>query len=754
LERGGDGFVTCSRIGHWAYSWPTREIHGQFNQRKAMKNAGSFGKALARLGAVAFALSVATASLDAQVVCGTYFGMANVNGTEARGDASAAVRVGSGYMFVANDEDNRFYLYLECAGGTPVGPVVPATPYWGWLDLTDMNPSHNFREVDVEATCRLGTSVTNIWMGSHSLNPSGVVRPNRYRVFGTVQNGSGAGTTLSYSGRHYDTLHVDIRTWDDAHASRYAIGYWQGIDPDHGGFNIEGLAFQWGSVQTAFVGLRGPLAPNGNALLFTVSNIHALVASGSTAAAIVGDPIELNLCGLGIRDIMATSSGYIIIGGDPADLVAPALESRIFTWSGIAGDRPVERAISYAGIVPLPNPEAIVADYSDPLGEFATIRVLSDDGGAGTFREISGTFGPGIGAPGALDLTFNPGTGANNNVMATAVQSDGKVLIGGSFTTVNGVSRTYIARLNTDGSVDTGFVPATLNGNVYALVVQPDGKIVIGGAFTTAGAYSRSRIARLTSVGAVDTSFNPGSGADWDVYTLALQADGSILAGGSFTVVGGVAHNYLARLNANGSVDNTYAPPMGAYVYAIAVQSDGKHVIGGDNTLVVGPSPRYYCARLNANGTVDTTFGGTPNGHVLAIAIQSDGKIVLGGAFSTIDSVSRSAIGRLTAAGALDTSFNPGTGFNSTVYALALQPIGGSILVGGYFTSYNGLVRNRMAQVTTGGALDTCFDAGLGPDSTVWSMALGPSAATLAIGGAFIQVNGTSRNHVARLYAN
>jgi uncharacterized delta-60 repeat protein len=716
-----------------------------------MKNPYSFGVGgvFARLGAVALALCVTTASLQAQNVCGTYFGMTDVNGTSARGDASAAVRVGNGYMFVANDEDNHFYLYLECAGGTAVGPVSTVF-YPGWLGLTDINGSGNAREVDVEATCRLGTSVTNVWMGSHSRNPSGLLRPNRYRVFGTIQTGNGSTATLGYSGRHYDNLHNDIKAWDDAHGTPYDIGFWQGFAPDAGGFNIEGLAFQWGSAQTAFVGLRAPLAPNGNAILFVVSNIQALVTGGSAATANVGDAIELNLCGLGIRDIMATSSGYIIIGGDPG---AGSMAPTIFTWSGNPADRPVERAISYAGIAGA-NPEAIVADTSDTLGELATIRVLSDDGGAGTFREISGTFGAGIGAPGGLDLTFNPGTAANNNVMATAVQSDGKVVIGGSFTSVNGVSRTYLARLNTDGSVDTGFVPATLNGNVYALVVQSDGKIVIGGAFTTAGGSSRSRVARLTSAGALDTSFNPGSGANLDVYTLALQADGSVLLGGSFTTVNGVAHNYLARLSSSGTVDNTYTPPMGAYVYALAVQSDGKHVVGGDNTLVTGASPRYYCARLNSNGTVDTTLTATPNGHVLAIAIQSDAKIVLGGAFSTIDGTSRSAIARLTSAGALDTSFNPGTGFNGTVYALALQPVGGSIVVGGYFTSYNGIVRNRIAEVFSGGTLDTCFDAGLGPDSTVWAMGLNSTAATLAIGGAFTQVNGTSRNHVARLYAN
>src|SRR5207247_1722786 len=104
-------------------------------------------------------LSLTTAPLDAQVVCGTYSGMTEVDLITPRGDASAAVRVGGGYMFVANDEDNRFYLYLECAGGTPV--VTPVS-YAGWLDLTDLNGSHIPREVDVEATCRLGTSVTNI----------------------------------------------------------------------------------------------------------------------------------------------------------------------------------------------------------------------------------------------------------------------------------------------------------------------------------------------------------------------------------------------------------------------------------------------------------------------------------------------------------------------------------------------------------------------------------------------------------------
>ena len=121
----------------------------------------------------------------------------------------------------------------------------------------------------------------------------------------------------------------------------------------------------------------------------------------------------------------------------------------------------------------------------------------------------------------SLDTSFNPG--ANGSVCALAVQPDGKILVGGDFTTLGGggtgtTPRNRIGRLNADGSLDTSFNPGA-NGGVYALAVQPDGKILVGGDFTTlggggTGTTTRNCIGRLNADGSLDTSFNPGANGD------------------------------------------------------------------------------------------------------------------------------------------------------------------------------------------------------------------------------------------------
>ena len=116
------------------------------------------------------------------------------------------------------------------------------------------------------------------------------------------------------------------------------------------------------------------------------------------------------------------------------------------------------------------------------------------------------------------------------------MQADGKILIGGGFTTIGGVTRNRIARLNADGTLDTGFNPNAERG-VYSIAVQADGKILIGGFFTTVGGVTRNRIARLNADGTLDTTFNPN--ANSYVNSIAMQADGKILIGGDFTTIGG-----------------------------------------------------------------------------------------------------------------------------------------------------------------------------------------------------------------------
>ena len=129
-----------------------------------------------------------------------------------------------------------------------------------------------------------------------------------------------------------------------------------------------------------------------------------------------------------------------------------------------------------------------------------------------------------------------------------------------------------------------GFDP-NANGTVRVVVVQPDGKILIGGDFTTlspngGGAVTRNRIARLNPDGTLDTAFNPN--ANSSVYSIAVQADGKILVGGVFSSIGGQLRNYIARLDATTGLADSFDPNANSDVNSIAVQADGKILAGGD----------------------------------------------------------------------------------------------------------------------------------------------------------------------------
>jgi len=137
----------------------------------------------------------------------------------------------------------------------------------------------------------------------------------------------------------------------------------------------------------------------------------------------------------------------------------------------------------------------------------------------------------------------------NGPVLAVALQPDGRVLIAGDFTAVGSSIRTRVARLNLDGSVDPAFIPPTdIDGAVNAIALQVNGKLVLGGDFTTVGGAGRNHIARLNTGGTLDAAFNPGTGTDGSVYAVALQADGRVVIGGDFTTVNGSPRRGVARL--------------------------------------------------------------------------------------------------------------------------------------------------------------------------------------------------------------
>jgi uncharacterized delta-60 repeat protein len=343
---------------------------------------------------------------------------------------------------------------------------------------------------------------------------------------------------------------------------------------------------------------------------------------------------------------------------------------------------------------PVPDP-----DFNPAANNLVNRLALQADGKivlGGSFSEVDGQPRGRVAqllADGSLDGSFAPGE-SNGAVSAVAVQADGKVVVGGNFNLLDGQPRGAIGRLNADGSLDATFTPAvqngTLPGSINAIAIQPDGKIVVGGQFTSLNGQPRFNIGRLHSDGSVDADFSPEASSL--VAALLVQPDGKILVGGAFITLAGETQPYFGRLNADGSLDSSVSPALNNRVEAIALQPDGKIVFGGRFTC-----PGYSSTvvlRLNANGTPDNDFfscAGTWshwfNGNIQALVAQPDGKIVVGGLFSRIEDKPYETLGRLNGNGTLDSSFNPAT--NGFVYALALLP-DDSLLVGGNFGDIGG----------------------------------------------------------------
>ncbi len=348
---------------------------------------------------------------------------------------------------------------------------------------------------------------------------------------------------------------------------------------------------------------------------------------------------------------------------------------------------------------------------------------------------------------------FNPNV--DGTVYTSAAQADGKLLVGGDFTTIGGQAKSNIARLNADGTVDTTFT-ADANGDIYSIIVESDGQILVGGAFTTVGGETRNRIARLNNDGSVDSTFAPQ--ANDIVRTIALLLNGDIIIGGDFTTINSEERKYIARLSGdNGSLDPDYTPDANGSVYSLATQRNGKVIAGGDFTTIGGQA-REHIARLNdIDGSAETTllFDIAADGAVRSILIQIDDKILIGGDFTTLTDSNgihnRNRIALLDADGDTDFNFDPNA--NGIVRSIVLQT-DGKVLVGGDFTSMGGTLRNHMARLNLEfGAVDESFTPNV--NGIVHTITV-PVDDKIVIGGEFTSLaeGGIThnRNYLARLY--
>ena len=307
-----------------------------------------------------------------------------------------------------------------------------------------------------------------------------------------------------------------------------------------------------------------------------------------------------------------------------------------------------------------------------------------------------------LNSDGSLDTSFNSGGGGfadsqgQPEINAIAVLADDSILVGGVFTSYNGTARNGILKLNPDGTLDTGFAPAGLNASsnrfVNAIWVQTDGKILIGGGFSSVNGVSRQHIARLNADGTLDAGFvanGIGLGAALDIEQ---GPDGRIYVGGASS--GGAS--FLKRLYANGTLDGSFQPQFGATggnIGAILLLPDGTVLAGGFPTLS-GIGYNDFLVAFTSQGAVNTTFmanmGSGPDGYAGYDLVQApDGKIIVASRFSEFSGQPRSAIARLNADGTPDTSFAPlpyvyDNSFLTHFYCAAVQP-DGKIIGGGWF---------------------------------------------------------------------
>ncbi len=258
---------------------------------------------------------------------------------------------------------------------------------------------------------------------------------------------------------------------------------------------------------------------------------------------------------------------------------------------------------------------------------------------------------------GTMDTGFDHGyTNWCVGVDSLTLQPDGKIVVGCTVASA-APSNSFLYRLNGDGTLDTSFTAlftAPVSGGISSVGLQPDGKLVVGGTFSTVDSQAITNLVRLNSDGSLDTSFQASAftGFGLAIDDVLVQPDGKILVGGMFNQINGQAHTNIARLSADGSLDTTFnaqTDSSGCWgVQTLTLQADGRILVGHDALFFDGVrSPML--TRLNSDGTLDPTFSTDlcANGMAYSATLQPDGKILVGGTMGELAGQLRNSLGRL-----------------------------------------------------------------------------------------------------------
>jgi uncharacterized delta-60 repeat protein len=403
-----------------------------------------------------------------------------------------------------------------------------------------------------------------------------------------------------------------------------------------------------------------------------------------------------------------------------------------------------------------------------------------------------------INANGTIDTTFNPGTGIGDDlsfVRDVAIQSDGKIIIAGNFTSYNDYPVPQIARLNANGSLDTTFNIGFVTGDFTSLCIQPDGKILAGGYFSSINGAPHHRIARLNTNGSVDATFVTGTGFIGDVHDVKLLSDGSIIVAGWFSSYKGINCKNLIKLTANGSIASGFSGTFSGdgTILCIAVSADDKIFIGGTVSVTPG-DPFTGVASVNSSGLVNyfssegeigttrdmvvhsgklvvvgskiATFnldGSNYNplhpelfsdNHPETVKVFPDNSLFVGGYITYYKSYALDFVMKFNPDLTRDLNFGAGTGMGANNDVRNMHKLAnGKIIITGNFDKYNGVLRNRIASITADGLLDTTYNPGQGANEEIQVSAKTPDG-RIVIAGKFTRYDGVEVNNMAIINAD
>jgi uncharacterized delta-60 repeat protein len=354
-------------------------------------------------------------------------------------------------------------------------------------------------------------------------------------------------------------------------------------------------------------------------------------------------------------------------------------------------------------------------------------------------------------------MQFNTNLGFDNIVYNSQISTENKIIAVGSFLSYNDIKANRIVRLYENGEYDSTFKSSNIiDGGIKFVRSYQDGKLLISGNFTSINGLSLNGIGRLSKDGELDTTFRPFLGNTFFVNDIEVSNTGQFYIS---YYNSDLNRNIIGKYNYNGSIDSSffYGSGVNGVVSCITIDNLNRLILAGNFTTYNNQTYNRL-VRIEPNGYIDTSFRlidsnlnfGGASGPITVVSLQSDGKLLVYGDFNAFSGVSSSGFVRVNNDGSLDNAFNFGSGADNEILDI-VSLSNGYIMIGGNFTQINGQIRRRIARLTSIGTLDTMFRFNADFNSTINTLFVNTDQTKLVVAGDFSHFNDIYRPRIARI---